>query len=51
MGIFNKTVTCAAPKNTKVEVYVGNLFLVQYLQSFITMICPAPNYTTSRTLD
>ena len=41
-----KPFTCAAPKNIK-----GNVFLVQYLQSFISMICPDVNYTTSRTHD
>jgi hypothetical protein len=47
--VFNKTITCAGPKKTKIDVYIGNLWLVQYVQSYISMMCPDPNYTYSET--
>lgn len=37
--MFNTTITCPGKK----QVYIGNMFLVQYLQSYITMICPEQN--------
>lgn len=41
--MFNTTLTC-----TGKEVYIGNMFLVQYLQGYITLICPTRLNDTSK---
>lgn len=44
-NMFNGTITCPGKK----QVYIGNFWLVQYLQSYITVICPEQN--TGKNLD
>jgi len=48
-AMFNKTVLCPAEKKgkPKEKVYIGYMFLVQYLQAYIPLGCKPLAYTKS----